>query len=84
MKGHLRWCGYLMRIESSRLTKSGFYSELSSGKRHSNGQYLRYKDLLKRIPTAIAVSPKLWEQLAANRMEWRIIVHRLTTAPNCM
>lgn len=62
-----------MRMGSFRLPKSVFYSELSSNKRHPERQHLRYKDVLKRNLTAIAV---LWEELAVNKTEWGQIVHK--------
>lgn len=76
MKGQLRWCGHLVRMESSRLPKTVFYSELSTGKRQSGGQYLRYRDVLKRHLRSVGLSPTSWEQLATQRPEWRRTVHK--------
>lgn len=71
MKCQLRWSGHLVRMDSSRLPKSVFYSELSSGKRKPGGQYLRYKDVLKRHLTSCRISCDSWEELATQRREWR-------------
>ncbi|CAG9127462.1 unnamed protein product [Plutella xylostella] len=71
MKGQLRWCGHLVRMEDSRMPKSVFYSELSCGKRKPGGQYLRYKDVLKRHLTSCGMSCDTWESDALMRSEWR-------------
>ncbi|CAH2233883.1 jg18188 [Pararge aegeria aegeria] len=62
LKGQLRWCGHLARMNDTRLPKAVFYSELSTGKRKSGGQYLRFKDVLKHNLT----SCNAMEQLGAN------------------
>ncbi|KAL4709722.1 hypothetical protein ACJJTC_005525 [Scirpophaga incertulas] len=74
MRNQLRWCGHLVLMESFRLPKKVFYSELASGKRKPGGQYLRYRDVLKRHLTAISMSSESWEELATKRTEWRTAV----------
>lgn len=78
MKGQLRWCGHLVRMDDSRLPKSVFYSELSNGKRRVGGQHLRYKDVLKRHLVSCDISCETWEELAQNRREWRNAVMKGT------
>ncbi|CAG9123571.1 unnamed protein product [Plutella xylostella] len=76
MKSQLRWCGHVRRMEDCRLPKAVLYSELSRGKRNRGGQYLRYKDVLKRHLVACGISPDSWEELAEMRPEWRNSVHK--------
>ncbi|XP_049869331.1 uncharacterized protein LOC126369082 [Pectinophora gossypiella] len=76
MKHQLRWCGHVLRMDDSRLPKAVFYSELSSGKRKQGGQYLRYKDVLKRNLVACDIPPDSWEERARLRPEWRYTVHK--------
>jgi hypothetical protein len=64
MKSQLRWSGHVSRMTDCRLPKSVFYSELADGKRNRGGQFLRYKDVLKR-------HLKACEELAYMRPEWR-------------
>lgn len=56
-------------MEDSRLPKSVFYSELFKGNRNRGGQYLRYKDVLKRHLEACDISLERWEELATMRSE---------------
>lgn len=74
MKGQLRWCGHVWRMEDCRLPKAVFYSELSAGKRNRGGQYLRYKDMLKRHLHACNIPTDKWEDFASMRPEWRFRV----------
>ncbi|XP_061711718.1 keratin, type II cytoskeletal 1-like [Cydia pomonella] len=41
----------------------------------SGGQFLRYKDVLKRHMKKCRIEPSRWEQQAAIRMEWRATVN---------
>ncbi|KAL4708362.1 hypothetical protein ACJJTC_019598 [Scirpophaga incertulas] len=68
----------VVRIVNSRLPKAVFYSELSCGKRKPGGQYLKYKDVLKRHLLACSMSSDRWEDLALQRTEWRSTVHKST------
>lgn len=74
-KQQLRWSGHVLRMDDSRLPKAVFYSELSCGKRKQGGQYLRYKDVLKRNLVACNIPTKSWEERARSRPEWRHTVH---------
>ncbi|KAL4715560.1 hypothetical protein ACJJTC_009186 [Scirpophaga incertulas] len=49
-------------------------SSVREGKRKPGGQYLRYRDVLKRHLTAISMSSESWEELATKRTEWRTAV----------
>ena len=44
----IRWTGHIIRMNDSRLPKAVFYGELPEGKRLRGGQWLRYKDVVKR------------------------------------
>lgn len=75
MRRQLRWCGHVSRMPESRVAKRIFYSELQCGKRKRGGQYLRYKDVLKRHMKRCKIEPYDWEGKAAERTEWRQQVH---------
>ena len=79
IKGQLRWCGHLVRMSDSRLPKSVFYSQLKEGKRMSGGQFLRYRDVLKRHLTTCGISPEGWEELAQQKGNWRNSVNKAVT-----
>ncbi|CAG9127527.1 unnamed protein product [Plutella xylostella] len=44
---------------------------ITCGKRKPGGQYLRYKDVLKRHLTSCGMSCDTWESDALMRLEWR-------------
>ncbi|KAG7296524.1 hypothetical protein JYU34_020306 [Plutella xylostella] len=71
MRRQLRWCGHVSRMSDERLAKRVFYSELRDGKRKQGGQFLRYKDVLKRHMKSCNIAPENWEKCAAERPEWR-------------
>ncbi|XP_047544636.1 uncharacterized protein LOC125076937 [Vanessa atalanta] len=71
MRRQLRWCGHVSRMPESRVAKRILYSELQYGKRKRGGQYLRYKDVLKRHMKRCKIEPSEWEDKAAERTEWR-------------
>ncbi|CAH2097988.1 unnamed protein product [Euphydryas editha] len=75
IKHQLRWSGHVVRMSECRLPKAVFYSELSCGKRKQGGQYLRYKDVLKRNLATCNIPTDGWEGLARLRPEWRSTVH---------
>ncbi|CAH2106584.1 unnamed protein product [Euphydryas editha] len=74
MRRQLPWCGHHSRIPDERVTKRIFFSELQNGKRKQGGQFLRYKDVQKRHMKRCHIEPSKWEDLAANRSEWRRLV----------
>ncbi|KAL0810841.1 hypothetical protein ABMA28_010151 [Loxostege sticticalis] len=74
MRRQLRWCGHVSRMAEDRVAKRVFYSELREGKRKHGGQHLRYKDVLKRHLKRCDIEPSKWEDLAAQRPEWRHLV----------
>ena len=76
MRRQLRWSGHVSRMAEERVVKRIFFSELQYGKRKRGGQYLRYKDVLKRHFKRCNIEPLLWEESAARRVEWRTLVHR--------
>lgn len=74
MRRQLRWCGHMSRMSESRVAKRIFFSELQYGKRKCGGQYLRYKDVLKRHMKRCKIEPSDWEMKAAQRPEWRRLI----------
>lgn len=76
MRRQLRWCGHVSRMAEERVAKRIFYSELEEGKRKRGGQLLRYKDVQKRHLKRCNIEPSQWEDLAAQRSEWRGHVQR--------
>ena len=75
MKRQLQWCGHVSRMSDDRIAKCIFYSELQDGKRKQGGQYLRYKDVLKRHMRRSDIDPSQWEIMAADRSQWRHTIH---------
>ncbi|XP_063624759.1 uncharacterized protein LOC134796499 [Cydia splendana] len=75
MRRQLRWCGHVSRMSEDRVAKRIFFSELQNGKRKSGGQYLRYKDVLKRHMKRCQLEPSDWERKAAQRPEWRRLIN---------
>jgi len=75
IKAQLRWSGHVLRMDDSRLPKCVLYGELSSGKRHPGGQYLRYKDSLKRPLNKCNIGLTDWEEQASYRSVCRGIIH---------
>ena len=67
----LRWLGHVRRMEDGRIPKDILYGELRSGLRRLGRPHLRYKDVCKRDMKAINIDPNAWEQLAADRPQWR-------------
>ena len=50
MKSQLRWVGSVVCMDTSRLPKVIFFSELVSGTRNTGGPVKRYNDCLKASP----------------------------------
>ena len=63
-------------MNDSRLPKAVFYGELTKGKRLRGGQWLRYKDVVKRHVKATHITVDYWEKLAQDRQQWRQAIHR--------
>ena len=66
----LRWNGH------SRLPKAVFYGELVKWKRLRGGQWLRYKDVVKRHLKATYITVDYWETIAQDRQHWRQAIHK--------
>lgn len=71
MHRQLRWAGHVSRMSEARVAKRIFYSELQDGKRKQGGQFLRYKDVLKRHMKRCDLHQSHWEAMAADRTQWR-------------
>ncbi|KAJ0183487.1 hypothetical protein K1T71_001463 [Dendrolimus kikuchii] len=76
----LRWCGHVVRMKDTRMPKAVFYSQLKDGKRKSGGQFLRYRDVLKRHLSACDIPSDGWEDLALQRREWRNSIDKAVAA----
>ena len=76
----LRWAGRVQRMANNRLPKAVFYSELRQGKRSHGGQKLRFKDVLKRHMKKTGISRDTWEEEAAQRVKWRGLLRKATSA----
>ncbi|CAH2238576.1 jg17162 [Pararge aegeria aegeria] len=61
-------------MNDTRLPKAVFYSELSNGKRKSGGQYLRFKDVLKRNLTSCNIPWSNWKRIATQMSKWRKLI----------
>lgn len=68
----LRWMGHISRMHDNRLPRCVLYGELVAGKRKQGGQRKRYKDVLHNTFKQLGIQ-KNWEELAADRQEWRQI-----------
>ena len=78
--GQLRWAGHVRRMANNRLPKAVFYSELRQGKRSHGRQNLRFKDVLKRHMKKTGISHDTWEEEAAQRVKWRGLLRKATSA----
>ena len=76
----VRWAGRVQQMASNRLPKAVFYSELSQGKRSHGGQKLRFEDVLKRHMKKTGISHDTWEEEAGQRVEWRGLLRKATSA----
>ena len=68
------------RMANNRLPKAVFYSELRQGKRSHGGQKLRFKDVLKRHMKKTGISHDTCEEEAAQRVKWRGLLRKATSA----
>ena len=71
IQSQLRWSGHLVRMEDDRLPKQLFYSELAEGQRGRGRPKLRYKDTLKQSLKKCDIGTEDWEEMTADRSEWR-------------
>ncbi|KAJ0177984.1 hypothetical protein K1T71_006857 [Dendrolimus kikuchii] len=67
-------------MKDTRMPKAVFYSQLKDGKRKSGGQFLRYRDVLKRHLSACDIPCDGWEDLALQRREWRNSIDKAVAA----
>ena len=77
-QAQLRWSGHVTRMDDSRLPKQLFQAELSTGKRHKDGQRKRYKDVLKLTLKACNIPVDEWQALAQDRPAWRAATRKGT------
>jgi Reverse transcriptase (RNA-dependent DNA polymerase) len=75
IRNQLRWCGHVMRMCDNRLPKQILHSELLYGRRKSGGQFLRYKDTIKRHARNIGLACDSMHDLALDRGSWRHEIH---------
>ncbi|KAI8491363.1 hypothetical protein Bbelb_309960 [Branchiostoma belcheri] len=61
-------------MEDGRIPKDILYGELVTGRRPVGHPALRFKDVCKRDMKCTDINPASWEQLAADRSEWRLAV----------
>lgn len=47
------------------------YGELATGGRHTGRPQLRYRDAVKRDMKAVGIDTETWENLAADRSQWK-------------
>ncbi|KAI8515757.1 hypothetical protein Bbelb_065700 [Branchiostoma belcheri] len=67
----LRWLGHVYRMEDGRIPKDILYGELVTGRCPVGRPALRFRDVCKRDMKCADIDPASWEQLAADRSEWR-------------
>ncbi|KAI8519265.1 hypothetical protein Bbelb_025220 [Branchiostoma belcheri] len=67
----LRWLGHVYRMEDGRIPKDILYGELVMGRRPVGRPALRFRDVCKRDMKCADIDSASWEQLAADRSEWR-------------
>ncbi|KAI8496811.1 hypothetical protein Bbelb_254660 [Branchiostoma belcheri] len=63
-------------MEDGRIPKDILYGELVTGRRPVGRPALRFRDVCKRDMKCTDSDPASWEQLAADRSEWRHTVKR--------
>ena len=67
----LRWLGHVHRMPDGRIPKDLLYGELATGSRRTGRPQLRYRDVVKRDMKAVDIDTETWENLAADRSQWR-------------
>jgi transcription termination factor 2 len=76
MLRQLRWAGHVSRMDDTRIPKAMFCCELRQGRRDRGPPRRRHKDHLKRQLTLVNIDHKGWEQLTADRDNWRATSRR--------
>ena len=76
MLKQLRWAGHVSRMGDTRIPKAVFYGALRQSRRDRGPPRRCYKDQLKRQRTLVNIDDKGWEQLAADRDNWRATSRR--------
>ncbi|PFX12686.1 Retrovirus-related Pol polyprotein from transposon 17.6 [Stylophora pistillata] len=67
----LRWRGYVHRMPEGRIPKYLLYVELATGSKRTGRPQLRYREAVKRDVKAVRIDIETWENLAADRSQWR-------------
>ena len=67
----LRWLGHVHRMPDGRIPKNLLYGELAAGSRRTGRPQLRYRDVVKRGMKAVGIDTGTWENLTADRSQWR-------------
>ena len=80
LKSQLRWAGHISRMEDHRLPKIALYGELCTGKRDRGAPKKRFKDVLKKSLDACHIDHRQWSTLAADRGNWRRIIHQAASS----
>ena len=71
VKSQLRWAGYVVLMEDSRMPKALFYGQLKHSTRHEWRPLFRYKDTLKCNIKHCGLNLSSWEVAKLNRPFWR-------------
>ena len=58
-------------MPDGRIPKDLLYGELAAGSRRTGRPQLRYRDVVKREMKAVGIDTGTWENLAADRSQWR-------------
>ena len=67
----LCWLGHVHRMPDGRIPKDLLYGELATGSRRTGHPQLRYRDVVKCDMKAVDIDTETWENLAADRSQWR-------------
>ena len=62
---------HVHRMPDGRIPKDFLYGELATGGRRTGRPQLRYRDVVKRDLKAVGTDTETWENLAADRSQWR-------------
>ncbi|KAL1448353.1 hypothetical protein WDU94_005696 [Cyamophila willieti] len=71
----LKWAGHLSRMTEEKIPQQIAFSQLLKGKRPQTKPKKRWSDLLKEDLKVCQIDEKKWRETAANRSEWRKMVH---------
>ncbi len=70
-KQQLQRIGHVTRMNNRTLQKQVLYGQLLNAKRRTNGQKLRYKDMLGHQLQNVGINQYNWESLASDRLVWQ-------------